>query len=122
MRGTKTQKPSSHTELRKKPTCRTKAASHAPAVAVQYEREPEIVSEPTAHATSGLEWAMPTSCPKPAWALHFVRVLLRLGHLRQMQGKHLELSVWSDCSGINSEMFALREISAAMRKELGVAE
>ena len=65
-------------------------ASHVPAEAVQYEREPEIVSEPTAHVTSGLEWAMPTSCSKPAWALHFVRVLQRLGHLRQMQGKPLD--------------------------------
>ena len=110
MRGTKTPKPS----LRKKP------ASRVPAEAVQHECEPEIVSEPTAHVTSGLKWAMPTSCPKPAWALHFVRVLQRLGHLRLMQGKQLELSVWSDCSGINSEMFALRDISAAMREELGV--
>ena len=91
-----------------------------PAEAVQYECEPEIVSEPTDHVTSGLEWAMPTSCPKPAWALHFVRVLQRLGHLRQMQGTQLELSVWCECSSINSEMFALSGINAAMREELGV--
>ena len=32
----------------------------------------------------------------------------------------MELSVRSDCPGINSEMFALRELNAAMREELGV--
>ena len=32
----------------------------------------------------------------------------------------MTLSVWSDCSGINSEMYALNEISAAMRSQIGI--
>jgi site-specific DNA-cytosine methylase len=33
----------------------------------------------------------------------------------------LELTVWSDCSGINSEMFALREIRTALEHSIGVS-
>ena len=44
------------------------------------------------------------------------------GHLsnRVGQQKRLELTVWSDCSGINSEMFALRELGNELRVGLGV--
>ena len=30
------------------------------------------------------------------------------------QDKYLELTVWADCSGIDSEMFALRELGKAL--------
>ena len=44
------------------------------------------------------------------------------GHLsnKTRQEKKLELTAWSDCSGINSEMFALRELGDALRVMLGV--
>ena len=63
---------------------------------------------------------MPASQPK--WAPHAVRVLMDRGHLSNKTGqqKQLELTVWSDCSGINSEMFALRELGNELRVGLDV--
>merc|ERR1711965_662704 len=60
------------------------------------------------------------SCTLPMWAPHFTRVLLANRHLPSQSGARLDLSVWSDCSGINPEMYAWREISSAMRDQIGI--
>ena len=82
---------------------------------VQYEAEPAIPPPPPA-------WSQPAPASLPKWAPHAVRVLMDRGHLSNKTGqqKHLELTVWSDCSGINSEMFALRELGNELRVGLDV--
>ena len=69
---------------------------------VQYEADSAIPPPPPA-------WSQPVRASLPKWAPHALRVLTERGHLsnRTGQQKRLELTVWSDCSGINSEMFAL---------------
>ena len=82
---------------------------------VQYEAEPAIPPPPPA-------WSQPAPASLPKWAHHAVRVLMDRGHLSNKTGqqKHFELTVWSDCSGINSEMFALRELGNELRVGLDV--
>ena len=67
-------------------------------------------------------WSQPVPASQPKWASHAVRVLTEHGHLsnRTGQQKQLELTVWSDCSGINSDMFALGEIGKELRLCLNV--
>ena len=81
---------------------------------VQYEAEPAIPPPPA--------WIQPAPASLPKWAPHAVRVLMDRGHLSNRTGspKQLELTVWSDCSGINSEMFALRELGSELRVGLDV--
>ena len=66
------------------------------------------------------EWAPPPTCCTPPWPSHFTRALQRHGHLPLRADTALELSIWSDCSGINSEMFALKELRRALREEAGI--
>ena len=82
---------------------------------VQYEAEPAIPPPPPA-------WSQPAPASLPKWAPHAVNVLMDRGHLSNKTGqqKQLELTVWSDCSGINSEMFALRELGNELRVVLDV--
>ena len=82
---------------------------------VQYEAEPAIPPPPPA-------WSQPAPASLPKWAPHAVNVLMHRGHLSNKTGqqKQLELTVWSDCSGINSEMFALRELGNELRVGLDV--
>ena len=96
---------------------RPKTASTRPSVKpkpVQYEPVDHAEAE---SATPLAEWAQPLPVPQPSWASHAVRVLQGSGYLpaRTGQDKKLELTIWSDCSGINSEMFALRELGKAWR-------
>ena len=81
---------------------------------VQYEAEAAIPPPPPA-------WSQ-HPCDLPKWAPHALRVLMDRGHLSNRTGtvKRLELTVWSDCSGINSEMFALRELANELRDGLNV--
>ena len=66
------------------------------------------------------DWVV--SCSIPPWATHFVRVLLRHGLLRYMgMQPQVRFSTWVDCSGINSEMFALRELGKQLRALVGVS-
>ena len=87
---------------------------------VQYE--PDGCNEAES-ATLSPEWIQPLPAPQPSWAHHFVRVLQGAGHLpaRTEQDKNLALTVWSDCSGINSEMFALRELGQQLHTLAGVS-
>ena len=41
------------------------------------------------------------------------------GHLPSQSTKSVVLNVWSDCSGINSEMFALQALSDSIREIIG---
>ena len=95
------------TTVLKRPAARRKR--QAP---VQYEADPP---PPPA-------WSQPPPTSLPKWAPHALRVLMDRGHLSNKTGqqKQLELTVWSDCSGINSEMFALRELGNELRVGLDV--
>ena len=69
------------------------------------------------------EWAQPAPACRPDWARHIVRVLQHNHHLpaeRTTEAKDLELTIWSDCSGINSDMFALKDIGAALLELTGI--
>ena len=41
------------------------------------------------------------------------------GHLPGQSTKSVVLNVWSDCSGINSEMFALQALSDSIKEIIG---
>ena len=104
------QAPDAPTTVLKRP-----AACHKRQAPVQYEAEPAIPPPPPS-------WSLPAPQSLPKWASHALRVLMERGHLpnRARQQKRLELTVWSDCSGINSEMFALRELGNELRVVLDV--
>ena len=69
---------------------------------VQYEAESAIPAPPPA-------WSQPAPASLPKWAPHASRVLMECGHLSNRTGQQKRLGL-SDCSGINSEMCALREL------------
>ena len=50
---------------------------------------------------------------------HLVRTLVSNGHLPSQSTKSVNLNVWSDCSGINSETFALQALSDSIREIIG---
>ena len=54
------------------------------------------------------------------WADRLIRVLVTHGRLPPQASKSLTLTVWSDCSGINSEMFALKDLSRSLKNITGV--
>ena len=86
---------------------------------VQYEApEGDPTPEPDA---SCAPWAQPPegqAFPSRPWARHVVTTLAQHGHLPASLANHREanLQVWSDCSGINTEMFALRELSQSLKQ------
>jgi len=84
---------------------------------VQYIEEAESAIPPPPPA-----WSQPAPASQPQWASYAAHVLQEQGHLptKLGQGKHLELTLWTDCSGINSEMFALRELQKALIELLNV--
>ena len=41
------------------------------------------------------------------------------GHLPSQSTKSVNINVWSDCSGINSDMFALQALSDSIREIIG---
>ena len=105
------QVPDAPTAVLKRP-----AARHKRQDPVQYKAEAAIPPPPP-------PWSQPTPASQPKWAAHALRILMEKGHLsnRTGQQKKMELTVWSDCSGINSEMFALRELSNEWHVGLGVS-
>ena len=50
---------------------------------------------------------------------HIVRTLVSNGHLPSQSTKSVNINVWSDCSGINSEMFALQTLSDNIKEIIG---
>ena len=50
---------------------------------------------------------------------HLVKTLVSNGHLPSQSTKSVNPNVWSDCSGINSEMFALQALSDSIREIIG---
>ena len=54
-------------------------------------------------------WSQPAPASQPKWASHAVRTLQEHGHLpaKLRQQRRVELTLWSDCGSVNSEMFAL---------------
>ena len=69
-----------------------------------------------------MPWAHPmgASCEHVPWADHLVKVLVASGNLpRHVPGGITQLvrvQIWSDCSGINSEMFALADLNEAFAR------
>ena len=86
---------------------------------VQYtpdsDAQPETNSAPA-------EWAQPVPSSQPRFALHAVSVQQDGQHLptRTEDDTTLELTMGSDCSGINSDMSALRELAIQMRGLVGL--
>lgn len=113
-------------EGHKGPAVRT-AVRKRPAAFVEQPAlyEPPLPCHMVPAAKPPQEWKQPSqtiSLPRPAWESHLVRVLQQHGHLPSTRMERaLELTVWSDCSGINSEMFALREIRTALEHSIGVS-
>ena len=58
-------------------------------------------------------------CPEIKSGNHHVRTLVPDGHLPSQSTKSVNLSVWSACSGINSDMFALQALSDSIREIIG---
>ena len=100
----------------KRPAAQQAATKRSKPSPAQYtpESAPPLASSPA--------WAQAVPAPHPSWAAHAVSTLRKDGHFPARAGreKTIELNVWSDCSGINSEMFALRELSAQLRALVGV--
>ena len=69
-------------------------------------------------------WTQPQTYHFPVeqhpWADHIINLLVSHGFLPARAQVSLSLSCWSDCSGINSEGFSMADLSAAMRKLMGV--
>ena len=57
--------------------------------------------------------------PRLPWADHIVHTLVSNGHLPRSSRKKVELQMWTDCSGINSEKFAWNELQDAMCRIIG---
>ena len=100
----------------KRPAAQQAATKRSKPSPAQYtpESAPPLASSPA--------WAQAVPAPHPSWAAHAVSTLRKDGHFPARAGreKTIELNVWSDCSGINSEMCALRELSAQLRALVGV--
>ena len=68
-------------------------------------------------------WARKTfggdNSPGIPWADNIVHTMVRNGHLLRNSQKKVELQLWSDCSGINSEKFAWNELQDAIRRIIG---
>ena len=100
-----------------KPSTLKRSRPEAPEAPAHYV--PDSAAPPPASCA----WAVPVPHHKPAWAAHAVSALQRGGHLpaRAWRARAIDLHVWSDCSGINSELFALREIGAQLLAMVGIA-
>ncbi len=111
--------PQAHSAKRALATKRAVTRPAAKQAPVQYAPDDDAKPESTIALA---EWAQPVQVSQPSWAAHAVSVLQRCRHLpaRTRQEKTIELNIWSDCSGINSEMFALRELGVQLRALVGV--
>ena len=50
---------------------------------------------------------------------HLAKTLVSNGHLPSQSTQSVNINVWSDCSGINFEMFALQALSDIIREIIG---
>ena len=123
------QKPAAHSmTVRKKPAAHSTPAHTQPSTSVEQPvlYEPHSDMEPEVAARPVQDWSTPPQMPsqacRPCWASHVVRALQEHGHLPSTkQARALSLTLWSDCSGINSEMFALSEIGKALHEASGTS-
>ena len=92
---------------------------------IALDKEEPVVYDPTVWLEDGsgplrqpMQWTLPpTDCPlvEPhPWAHHLISLLIAKNFLPAKAAATLELTVWSDRSGINCEMFALKDLGAAM--------
>lgn len=100
------------------PVLKRPAARSTQLEPVQYVAEAESAIPPPPPA-----WSQPILASQPKWAHHAVHVLQEHSHLPKKLGqeKYLELTLWVDCGGINSEMFALATLGEALRELLNVS-
>ncbi len=103
--------------VNKRPATRKRSRPEA------WEASAQYVPDTAAPPPASYAWAVPVPHHKPTWAAHVVGALQASGHLPTRAGRaqEIHLNVWSDCSGINSEMFALREIGAQLLAMVGIA-
>ena len=101
-----------HLQVFKRPAARSRISKRPLPAMYNEEEEPALPSSTPA-------WMHPVPTAHPKWATHTVTTLQEARHLpgKDSKGK-LTLSVWSDCSGINSEMFALRELEEALHTSM----
>ena len=92
------------------------------AVPATYEA-PDLQGVPRKKEVEEPQWArIPLDGDGPPglpWADHVVHTLVSNGHLPSSALNQIELQVWSDCSGINSEKFAWNELRDAIRHIIG---
>ena len=91
-------------------------AAYAPEEPAQYTDQPE--APPTVHAAPWPDWMLPV--PEPPWPWHVAQFLRQHGHVQHLGHRQVQLQIWSDCAGVKSEMFALRELGPANREALGI--
>ena len=80
----------------------------------QWQRGSSMAEEP-----GWASWPQGREVPAIPWADHMIRALVTHGHLPPQASKSPTLNVWSDCSGINSEMFALKDLSRKLKRIIG---
>ena len=110
--------------LESMPRTRCKKNSSTPDPAMYDAPDPHDL--PPLHEPGEPDWAIPGSelrwaseWPSLPWADRIVHTLVSGGHLPRSAHKEIVLQLWSDCSGINSEMFAWRGIQDAIKRIIG---
>ena len=64
---------------------------------------------------------VPSGPQLPPWANHCAAILPGLGKLKHRFGRELNITLWSDCGGMQVEMFALHEIAQAMKQQFDLS-
>jgi len=119
--------------MKKRPSAATLATKSKtkpkkrPAQPVEYEHlrndAHQTMMQPGCRPMMQPGWAQAGLGPSPQhpkWAEHLVNALLNCELLpRNVSRRDCTLQVWSDCSGINSEMLALAAINTALANTIG---
>ena len=105
------------------PVTRRARRRPAAAVPVRYEADDFQGLPPATAMADEPEWARKTfDAGAPVglpWADDIVHKLVHNGHLPSSSQKKVNLKLWSDCSGINSEKFSWSELQDAMKRIIG---
>ena len=93
--------------------CTTQPVGYEP---VEYESSSGVDARGTA------EWAqgVPELTTAPCWARHLVQLLTDSHFLKRTSENTVSLQVWSDCTGLATEMFSSRELSKALLEAVGI--
>ena len=76
------------------------------------------------HQSTSTTWTVdPGGVPHPKWAMHFAECLDSIFQrliVKGVLGQGVKVAVWSDCGGMGTEMFALRDISGVLEERYGI--